>query len=36
MTLFTLTSVYAIVSGGLKLAALILIILACIKYLRTK
>ena len=36
MTLFTLTSVYAAVSGALKLAALILIILACLKYLRTK
>ena len=36
MTLFTLTSAYALVSGALKLAALILIILACIKYLRSK
>ncbi len=36
MTLFALTSIYAAVSGALKLAALVLVILACIKYLRTK
>lgn len=36
MLMLSLASIYAVVSGALKLVALILVILACIKYLRSR